>query len=94
MTPLGEAGLQGSFDVIPGWTFTAASRYWYRQNTDRAGQQKIGGAFLLDASASTDLIPHVLLSAGVHNILDRKYSWWAGYPARGLDLFFTVKARL
>jgi outer membrane receptor protein involved in Fe transport len=94
MTPLGEAGVEAGFDFIPGWTFTAASRYWYKQNTGRNGAESIGGAFLVDAGASTDLIPHVLISAGIHNIFDRKYSWWAGYPARGLDLFFTVKARL
>ncbi|HLB00397.1 MAG TPA: hypothetical protein VJO14_03335 [Bacteroidota bacterium] len=94
MTPLGEAGVQGEFDLIGGWTFTAASRYWYRQNTDRAGAQSIGGVLLVDAGASTDLIPHLLISAGIHNLFDRRYSWWSGYPARGLDLFFMVKARL
>jgi hypothetical protein len=94
MTPLGEAGVQGEFGLVPGWTFTAASRYWYKQNVDRGGSLSIGGVFLVDAGASTDLIPRVLISAGVHNLLDRKYSWWGGYPARGLDLFFTVKARL
>jgi len=94
MTPLGEAGVQAGFDLIPGWTFTAASRYWYKQNVDRSGALSIGGVFLIDAGASTDLIPNVLISAGIHNLLDRKYSWWGGYPARGLDLFFMVKARL
>lgn len=94
MTPLGKAGVQAAFDLIPGWTFTAASRYWYKQNIDRNGTESIAGVFLLDAGASTDLIPRVLISAGIHNLLDKKYSWWSGYPARGLDLFFTVKANL
>lgn len=94
MTPLGEAGVQAGFDPIPGWNFTAASRYWYKQNVDREGDLAIGGVFLVDVGASTDLIPHVLISGGIHNLFDRKYSWWSGYPARGLDLFFSVKARL
>ncbi len=94
MTPLGKAGVQAAFDLIPGWSFTAASRYWYKQNVDRDGSLSIGGVFLVDAGASTNLIPHVLISGGIHNLFDRKYSWWSGYPARGLDVFFTVKARL
>ncbi|HLF14117.1 MAG TPA: hypothetical protein VI932_04440, partial [Bacteroidota bacterium] len=71
-----------------------AARYWSTQNTGRGGSASIGGAFVLDAGVSTTLVPRVLLSAGVRNLLDKQYQWWSAYPARGMDLYLTAKARL
>ena len=31
---------------------------------------------------------------GVRNLLDKKYQWWSGYPARGMDFSITAKARI
>lgn len=94
MTPVAEAGSQAELDLTSWWTLTGAARYWSRQNLDRAGLTWIGGAFVLDAGISTTIIPRVLLSAGVRNLLDDRYQWWAGYPARGIDFHVTAKARL
>ena len=94
MTPIADAGAQAEYDLTGRWTLSAAARYWSTQNTGRGGSASIGGAFVLDAGVSTTLVPRVLLSAGVRNLLDKQYQWWSAYPARGMDLYLTAKARL
>jgi outer membrane receptor protein involved in Fe transport len=94
MTPIADAGGHLEFDLTGWWTLNAAARYWSKQNVDRAGSRSIGSAVVLDAGASTTLIPRVLLSGGVRNLLDKQYEWWSGYPARGLDFYVTARARL
>jgi hypothetical protein len=94
MTPLTGAGAQAEYDITAWWTLSAAARYWGKQNTDRGGSASIAGALVLDAGAETTLIPRVLLSGGVRNLLDKQYQWWSGYPAPGAEFYVTAKATL
>jgi hypothetical protein len=93
MTPLFDAGAQAEYDLAEKWTLNAALRGWTDQNVDRAGSSSIAGAVVVDAGASTTIVPQLLLSAGVRNLLDQRYEWWSGYPARGIDVYLTAKAR-
>lgn len=94
MTPLLDAGAQAELDLTEWWTVSAAVRGWGERNTVIGGAESIGGAVVLDAGASTTLVPHLLLSGGARNLLDKKHQWWSGYPALGLELYVTAKARL
>ena len=93
MVPVFDAGAQAEYDVAPQWTLSAALRGWTEMNADRTGTTTVPGAAVVDAGVSTTLLPQVLLSAGVRNLLDQDWQWWAGYPARGIDFFVTAKAR-
>jgi hypothetical protein len=93
MTPLFDAGAQAEYDLTGWWTLNAALRGWTDQNVDRAGTATIAGALVADAGVSTTLVPQLLLSAGIRNLLDQQYEWWSGYPARGIDFYVTAKAR-
>ena len=68
--------------------------YLSKRNIDRAGTQSLGNVFLVNAGASTSVIPKIVIAGEIQNLFDVGYEWWNGYPAPGIQFNVTAKFNL
>jgi outer membrane cobalamin receptor len=68
--------------------------YLSKRNIDRAGAQSLGNVFLVNAGASTNVIPKIVIAGEVKNLFDVNYEWWNGYRAPGIEFNVTAKFNL
>jgi len=68
--------------------------YLSKRNIDRAGTRSLGDVFLVNAGASTDIIPRIALAAELKNLFDVNYEWWNGYRAPGVQFNVTAKINI
>lgn len=55
--------------------------YRHRRETDLAMSQKLSGFFLLDISAEYQPVSWLRVFLNIHNMTDKNYEVWKGYPA-------------
>jgi hypothetical protein len=93
MTP--ALALKGVFEYdLPRAPFTLSLGGDYRsaQNVDLAGVQSLNSYFLLNAEASSTIVPHMVLAAKLNNIANVSYQWWQGYAAPGINIMLEARA--
>ncbi len=92
MVPLAQLGARGELSFNTPFTAWSSVEYWSKQNIDLAGTRTIGDHLILSGGASTHIIPKVVISAELTNLLNTSYDWWDAFPAPGTR--FVVKAKV
>ena len=94
MTPLLKMNVKAEYDLPKPVTLWASLEMWSEQNVDLMATRTLDGAVLLNAGASTTIVPRTLISASLHNLLGMSYAWWAGYQAPGFQFSLEAKVNL
>lgn len=91
MTPSVELHARGEFSLPIPIKIWSSLNYVGSRNIDIAGTKSLSSYLLLNAGATSAIIPWALLSLDVENVLGKTYQWWSGYTAPGTRLTFRMQ---
>jgi hypothetical protein len=94
MIPLVKMGVRGEIALNIPVSLWSGIEFWSKQNAALDGATKLKERLLLNAGASTTVIPRTFLSLEISNIFNRKYEWWSGYIAPGISFLLDAKLNI
>jgi hypothetical protein len=94
MVPLVLVTGRGELDLVREVMLWSSLEFQSKRNVDLAGDRSLEPVYLIGAGASARIIPRVVVSFEVANLLDTKYEWWSAYRAPGIQFGLEAKVNL